>query len=187
MIHGEPGLEAVEHQLLVERAVVIFRHAPFLVMIGDVERMSFARPRAAIQPVRCAAERVRPHALTVFARGSADERSGSASSSRGRRRTSESPASPARRRRGRGGSIASADVCPQLAPVVPICLSPAITGRARVRRRDLSASTGTMRVRAEPRCSHPRHDLLADIAALVEVDAGEPVHVGLVRERVAIA
>ena len=33
---------------------------------------------------------------------------------------------------------------------------------------------------------HPRHDLLADIAALVEIDAVQPVHVGLVRERVAI-
>ena len=33
---------------------------------------------------------------------------------------------------------------------------------------------------------HARHDLLADIAALVEIDAVELVHVGFVRERVAI-
>ena len=33
---------------------------------------------------------------------------------------------------------------------------------------------------------HPRHHLLADIAALVEIDAVQAVHVGLVRERVAI-
>ena len=33
---------------------------------------------------------------------------------------------------------------------------------------------------------HPRHHLLADITALVEIDAVQPVHVGLVRERVAI-
>ncbi len=42
----QPGLKAVEDQLLVERAVVEFRHAPFGVVIGDVKRI-FARPRAA--------------------------------------------------------------------------------------------------------------------------------------------
>ena len=39
--NGDPrqaGLKAVEHELFVERAVVVFRHAPFLVVIGDVER-----------------------------------------------------------------------------------------------------------------------------------------------------
>ncbi len=33
---------------------------------------------------------------------------------------------------------------------------------------------------------HARDDLLADIAALVEIDAGKTVHVGLVRERIAV-
>ena len=47
----QPGLEAVEHQLLVERAVVVFRHAPFVVVIGDVERVVLARPGAAVQAV----------------------------------------------------------------------------------------------------------------------------------------
>ena len=50
---GDPrqaGLEAVEHELLVERAVVVFRHAPFLVVIGDVERVVL-RPRAALETV----------------------------------------------------------------------------------------------------------------------------------------
>ncbi len=46
----QPGLEAVEHELLEQRAVVPFRHAPFLVVIGDVERV-LLRPRAALQPV----------------------------------------------------------------------------------------------------------------------------------------
>ena len=46
----QPGLEAVEHQLLVERAVVVFRHAPFLVVIGDVERV-LLRPGAALEAV----------------------------------------------------------------------------------------------------------------------------------------
>ena len=46
----QPGLEAVEHQLLEERAVVVFRHAPFVVVIGDVERVVL-RPGAAVQAV----------------------------------------------------------------------------------------------------------------------------------------
>ncbi len=33
---------------------------------------------------------------------------------------------------------------------------------------------------------HPRHHLLADVAALVEVDSMEPIHIGFVRKRVAI-
>src|SRR5947209_4040563 len=33
---------------------------------------------------------------------------------------------------------------------------------------------------------HARHDLLADEAALVEIDAMELVHVGLMRKRIAI-
>src|SRR5579864_6862945 len=36
---GEAGLEAVENELLEKRAVVVLRHAPFLVVIGDVERI----------------------------------------------------------------------------------------------------------------------------------------------------
>src|ERR1051326_5342841 len=47
----QAGLEAVEHELLVERAVVEFRHAPFLVVIGDVERILHG-PRAAGEAVR---------------------------------------------------------------------------------------------------------------------------------------
>src|SRR5204863_5179596 len=33
---------------------------------------------------------------------------------------------------------------------------------------------------------HPRHHFLPDIAALVEIDAVQPVHIGLMRERIAI-
>src|SRR6185503_3905073 len=43
----QPGLEAVEDELFVERPVVIFRHTPFLVVIGDVERVGL-RPSAAL-------------------------------------------------------------------------------------------------------------------------------------------
>ena len=46
----QPGLEAVEHQLLVQRAVVVFRHAPFVVVIGDVERI-LPRPGAPFEAV----------------------------------------------------------------------------------------------------------------------------------------
>src|SRR5689334_21358055 len=54
----QPGLKAVEDQFFIERAVVIFRHAPFGVVIGHVERV-FARPWA-------------PHlAVGVQARGAA--------------------------------------------------------------------------------------------------------------------
>src|SRR5665213_166679 len=46
----QPGLEAVEHQLLVERAVIPLGHAPFFVVIGDVKRIG-AGPGAACKPV----------------------------------------------------------------------------------------------------------------------------------------
>src|SRR5262249_40838735 len=35
----QPGLEAIEHELLVERPVVEFRHAPFFVVVSDVKRI----------------------------------------------------------------------------------------------------------------------------------------------------
>src|ERR1700678_4582048 len=44
---GKPGLETVQHQLLIQRAAVIFGHAPFLIVIGDVKRV-FAGPGAAL-------------------------------------------------------------------------------------------------------------------------------------------
>src|SRR5262249_42899680 len=43
---GQPGLEPVEDQLFVERAVVIFGYTPFAVVIGDVKGI-LARPGAA--------------------------------------------------------------------------------------------------------------------------------------------
>ena len=43
---GEAGLETVEDQLLEQRPVVPFGRAPFLVVIGDIERV-FAGPGAA--------------------------------------------------------------------------------------------------------------------------------------------
>src|SRR6516164_9568363 len=47
---GEAGLETVEHELFIERAIVVFGHAPFLVVIGDIERVVL-RPGAAQEGV----------------------------------------------------------------------------------------------------------------------------------------
>ena len=45
---GKPRLEPVEHELLVKCPVVALGHAPFLIVIGDIERIG-ARPRAALE------------------------------------------------------------------------------------------------------------------------------------------
>ena len=74
---------------------------------------------------------------------------------------------------------------PACEPVVPTCLSPAITGtpasgaKLPADNRHDAGSRGAAML-------HARHHLLADVAAFVEIDAGELVHVGLVREGVAI-
>ena len=47
----QPGLETVEDQFFEQSAGVEFRHAPFVVVIGDVERI-VARPGTAHQTVR---------------------------------------------------------------------------------------------------------------------------------------
>ena len=47
---GKPGLETVEHQFFIKRAIVVFRHAPLVVVIGDIERI-LPRPRTAMQAV----------------------------------------------------------------------------------------------------------------------------------------
>ena len=46
----QAGLEAVERELLEQGAIVPFRHAPFLVVIGEIERVD-PWPRAASEPV----------------------------------------------------------------------------------------------------------------------------------------
>ena len=43
---GESRLESVEHELLEQGPIVVFRNAPFVVVVGDVERV-LAGPRAA--------------------------------------------------------------------------------------------------------------------------------------------
>ena len=74
---------------------------------------------------------------------------------------------------------------PAAEPVVPTCLSPAITGDAGVGREAVGRDRHDAGARGAAML-HARHHLLADVAALVEIDAGELVHVGLVREGVAV-
>src|SRR5262249_41478325 len=59
---GQPGLKAVEDELLVERAVVVFGHAPFFVMIGDVKRVLLG-PGTAFEPIRMGEGRAHSAAL----------------------------------------------------------------------------------------------------------------------------
>ena len=47
---GQARLERVEDELLEQRAVVVFGRSPFLVVIGEIERIG-AGPRAAHEPV----------------------------------------------------------------------------------------------------------------------------------------
>src|SRR5258708_16787290 len=51
-------MEAVEDELLIEGGVLIFRHARFGVVIGDIERV-FARPRTPRQAIGMQARRPR--------------------------------------------------------------------------------------------------------------------------------
>ena len=68
---------------------------------------------------------------------------------------------------------------------MPTVLSPAITGDAGFGRRTVEGDRHDAGARGAAML-HARHDLLADVAALVEIDAAELVHVGLVREGVAV-
>ena len=69
--------------------------------------------------------------------------------------------------------------------MVPTGLSPARTAVARLRRRAVEHNAHGPGARGAAML-HPRHHLLADITALVEIDAVQAVHVGFVRKRVAI-
>src|SRR5712691_4225532 len=71
---GQAGLEAVENELLVKRAVVEFRHAPFLVVIGDVKRI-LLRPGTALEAV--GVEEGRVHSFNLPSSSVTTSRSGS--------------------------------------------------------------------------------------------------------------
>src|SRR5258708_26996725 len=61
----QPGLETVENEFFVQRAVVIFRHAPLGVVISHIRRV-FARPWAPRQAIGMQARRA-AHATVCFA------------------------------------------------------------------------------------------------------------------------
>ena len=70
-------------------------------------------------------------------------------------------------------------------PSVPTVLSPALTGVPASGAKPSKLDGHDARARGAA-VLHARDHLLADEAALVEVDAAELVHVGLVRERIAV-
>ena len=70
-------------------------------------------------------------------------------------------------------------------PMVPTGLSPARMVAPGFRRRAVEHDAHRSGARGAAML-HPRHHLLADVTALVEIDAVQAVHVGFVRKRVAI-
>src|SRR3984957_7501185 len=142
---GQPGLETVEYQLFIQRAVVIFRHAPFGVVIGHIKRV-FAGPWAPYQAIGMQARRSR-HATVCFG----TERT-SPGSARWRPRPPDvsgvpaSSASAARSIRINARPAPSADE-----PMVPSDLSPARMASPGAGAGP-SRTTRTVRVRAVPRC-----------------------------------
>src|SRR5262245_5721775 len=145
---GDPrqaSLESVEDQLFIQRAVVIFRHAPFGVVIGDVERV-FARPGAARLAVGMQF-RGAAHATVCFGEG----RSSAGSAMRMGRppAVSLTPASSASDTR--SVRISASPCLPAVEPMVPTCLSPARIGWPGSGEKS-SRMIFTVRVRAVPRC-----------------------------------
>src|SRR5690606_35420288 len=119
----QPSLEAVEDQLLEQRAVVIFRHAPLLVVVGDIDRVE-PGPRAATVPIVMLEGVDRPlHSSpgkANFAQCGLTARIGMPPAVIGVPAASASPSRSSR-------IIASARLS-AAEPTVPICLSPAVTG-----------------------------------------------------------
>src|SRR5262249_41456497 len=145
---GQSGLEAVEDELLIERAVVVFGHAPFLVVIGDVERVLLG-PGTAFEAIRM--EEGRAHSAAFASPGHTNcAQAGLTSCNLTPPATSGSPAASAW---GGGSSRSTARPRPGAPePSVPMVLSPALTGMPASGAKP-SKATGSRRVRAVPRCS----------------------------------
>src|SRR5665213_3428654 len=121
----QPGLEAVKHQLLVQRPVIPLRHAPFLVVIGDIERVG-AGPGAAGQAVGVHMIRAHDAALVSPGQGNVAQ-SGFTARSAMLPAISGVPSASASAIR---SSRNSARPRPSAAePIVPTVFSPAVTGR----------------------------------------------------------
>src|ERR1700731_3996103 len=141
----QSGLKTVEDEFFIERAVVIFRHAPFGVVIGHIKRV-FTRPRTPRQPIFMQARRP-AHATVCLA--AAESSSGSA------KRTARPPdvsgVPAARASAARSILISARPLCPAVEPMVPTGLSPAtiaVPGSGEKSSRTMR----TVRVRAVPRC-----------------------------------
>src|ERR1700722_18982165 len=141
----QPGLETVENQFFIERAVVIFRHAPFGVVIGHVKRI-FTRPGAPRQAIGMQAGRPR-HATVCLG----VDRTSSGSATRIARPPDVSGTAASSASATRSIRISARALPPAADPMVPTDLSPASmvapgsgAGPSRMIR--------TVRVRAVPRC-----------------------------------
>src|SRR6266446_4411719 len=145
---GEPGLEAVEDELLEERAIVVLGHAPFLVVIGDVERVLLG-PGAAFEPIRM--EEDRAHSAAFASPGHTNcAQAGLTSRNSTPPALSASPAATASAARSRRSSARPRPSAAE--PNVPRVRSPALTGTPASGAKP-SKATGSTRVRAVPRCS----------------------------------
>src|SRR5262249_18618868 len=145
---GETGLKAIEDELLVERPVVIFRHAPFLVMVAHIERVKL-RPRAAVKSV--GVQKRDAHGRAAGSPGNAKcAQCGLNARSATPPAASCSPAASASLTRSRR-SMASPRPC-AVEPSVPTDFWPALTGVPGSGAKS-SKRTATTRVRAVPRCS----------------------------------
>src|SRR5262249_34437772 len=123
---GQPGLEAVENELFEQRAVVVFRHAPFLVVIGDVERVLLG-PGTALEPVGVEGGEGGVHPAAWASPGQANcAQDGFTSRISTPPLASVCPAASASAARSRR-SMASARPC-DAEPSVPTAFSPALTG-----------------------------------------------------------
>src|SRR6266851_2068372 len=141
----QPGLETVEDELFIKRPIIIFRHAPFGVVIGHIKRV-FAGPWAPHQAIGMQARRP-AHATVCF--DAVSTSSGSATRMARPPDVSGSPAASASATR--STLIRARPLGPAVEPMVPTDLSPARmaapgSGDA------LSRMTRIVRVRAVPRC-----------------------------------
>ena len=112
---GEPGLRALEVQQLEELSLVPFGNAPFLVVVGDVERIVRAAPR------RSGSREHGPRLGRLAA---------PAAASRRRRASARAAARPRARGRARGGRTARGR-CRRAAPSTPRARRGARSVRAR--------------------------------------------------------
>src|SRR5262249_29048465 len=137
---GKSGLETFEHEFLEQHTGVGFRHAPLVVVIGDVKRVR-SRPRAALSAcvahhLACAADLIRAQSGMCRMMATSPARNGCPTATASSARSMRISARPER---------------PLVEPSVPIGLPPTVIsvpdGGS-----DPSPSTRMVRFRAAPRC-----------------------------------